>query len=163
MPLSSFGNLLPFLLLFLYIYIYINFIYVYIWSEKNILKVEFLINKTPSNTDLLPKTTGYHQRLWNICWKFFRFVHALFVLVNDLFVLFWVLKKFCRYMLCIFFFLLWIYALSLHARYIYMFKSHFNLWQKIVRPPFLYSSHFGLRSDFFKFKHDLGLLWNWVF
>ena len=64
-------------------------------------------------------------------------MHALFVLANDLFVLFWVLKKICGYMLCI-----------LYALYISMFKSPFNLWQKIFQSPFLRSSHFGLRSDF---------------
>ena len=70
------------LYIYIYIFFFFNFIYVlYIWFEKNILKVEFLINKAPSNTDLLPKITKFHQRFWNICWKFFRFVHALFVLV----------------------------------------------------------------------------------
>ena len=113
----------------IYIYIYINFIYVYIWSEKNVLKVEFLINKTPSNTDLLPKTTGYHQRLWNICWKFFRSVHALFVLANDLFVLFWVLKKFGRYMLCIFFFFCG-YMLCLYMLGIFTCSSHILIYDK---------------------------------
>lgn len=66
------------------------FIYVlYIWSKKYLLNVEFLINKTPSNTDMLPKTTRYHHRFWNICqnffilcmlWLFTWSMHALFVL-----------------------------------------------------------------------------------
>ena len=117
------------------IYLFLNFIYVYIWSQKNILKVEFLINKTPSNTNLLPKTTKYHQRFWNICWKIFRFMHALFVLANDLFVLVWVLKKFVD--TCFVFFFSFVDALSLHVLYISIFKSPFNLWQKIIQPPFL--------------------------
>ena len=94
-----------------------KFIYVlYIWSEKNILKVEFLINKTPSNIDLLTKTTRYHQRFWNICWKIFKFVCALFVLAIYMIYLFsfgywknlWVHTLY-------FSFLLWVNALFLHA------------------------------------------------
>ena len=77
------------LLLFLFIFIFIFICVIYIWSKKNLLKVEFLINKTPSNTDLLPKTTRYHHRFWNIYQKNFILcmlslftwsVHALFVL-----------------------------------------------------------------------------------
>ena len=74
-------------------------------------------------------------------------MHALFFLANDLFVLFWVLKTF-KGTCFVYFFLLWIYALSLYALYIFMFKPPFNLWQKIFQSPFLRSSHFGLRSDF---------------
>ena len=79
--------LLLLLLLFLFIFIFIYVIY--IWSKKNLLKVEFLINKTPSNIDLLPKTTRYHHRFWNIYQKNFILcmlslftwsVHSLFVL-----------------------------------------------------------------------------------
>ena len=102
-------NLLPLLLISssssmrIPLYIFLKFyLCLYIWSEKNILKVEFLINKTPSNTNLLPKTTKYHQRFWNICWKIFRSVYTLFVLANDLFVLFWVLKKFVVHAMYIF-------------------------------------------------------------
>ena len=74
-----------FFFFFIFIFIYV----IYIWSKKNLLKVEFLINKTPSNTDLLPKTTRYHHRFWNIYQKNFILcmlslftwsVHALFVL-----------------------------------------------------------------------------------
>ena len=55
-------------------------------------------------------------------------MHALFVLANDLFVLFRVLKKFVgTCFVFFFFFLLWVNALSLHALYISMFKSPFNL------------------------------------
>ena len=43
------------------LYFYFILFVLYIWSEKNLLKVEFLINKIPSNTDLLPKTRYYHR------------------------------------------------------------------------------------------------------
>ena len=54
------------------IYLFLNFIYVYIWSQKNILKVEFFINKTPSNTNLLPKTTKYQH--WSKIFYFILFI-----------------------------------------------------------------------------------------
>ena len=62
-----------------------------------------LINKTPSNTDLLPKTTRYQH--WS---KFFFFLSsvgnffsdlACFVLANDLFVLLLGTENICGYML----------------------------------------------------------------
>ena len=117
------------------IYLFLNFIYVYIWSQKNILKVEFFINKTPSNTNLLPKTTKYHQRFWNICWKIFRFMHALFVLANDLFVLFWVLKKFVDTCFVFFFFLLWMLCLYMFC--IFPYSNHLLIYdKKSSNPPF---------------------------
>ena len=140
-----------------YIYIYIYIYVLYIWTEKNILKIEFLIKKTPSNIGLLLKTTRYLKRFWKICWKIFRSVHALFVLAIYMIYLFsfgyW--KNLWVHVLY-FFFLLWMLCLSKLCD-ISMFKSPFNLWQKIVQPPFLCSSHFGLRSDF------LSLSMIWVF
>ena len=50
------------LLLSSLLYFYFILFVLYIWSEKNILKVEFLNNKIPGNTDLLLKTTRYHHR-----------------------------------------------------------------------------------------------------
>ena len=54
-----------------------------------------------------------------------------------------------------FFFLLWIYALSLHALYISMFKSPFNLWQKNVQPPFSLFKSLWIKIWLFKFKHNI--------
>ena len=156
-----FSSLSLSLSLSIYIYIYIfffffNFIYVlYIWFEKNILKVEFLINKTPSNTDLLSKTTRYQQRFWNICWKLSNLCMLyLFLLMIYLFSFgywknLWLNALhfffFCGYMPCLY--RLCIFPCSSHL---------FNLWQKIVQPPFLCSNHFGLRSDFL----SLSMIWN---
>ena len=56
--------LLLLLLLCIYIYIYIfflNFIYVYIWFEKNILKVEFLINKHQATLICYQKPPGTNR------------------------------------------------------------------------------------------------------
>ena len=155
-PLRVVVSLLPLFLKNIYIYIYV----LYIWTEKNILKVEFLIKKTPSNIGLLLKTNRYHQRFWKICWKIFRSVHALFVLAIYMIYLFsfgyW--KYLWVHALYFFLFLLRVYTLSLHALYIFMFKSPFNLWQKIVQIYDLMEGLvfvFGLRSDFL----SLNMIW----
>ena len=158
-PLHVVVSLLPLFLkkkIYIYIYIYV----LYIWTEKNILKVEFLIKKTPSNIGLLLKTTRYHQRFWKICWKIFRFVHALFVLAIYMIYLFsfgyW--KYLWVHALYFFLFLLRVYTQSLHALYISMFKSPFNLWKKIVQIYDLMEGLvfvFGLRSDFL----SLNMIW----
>ena len=96
-----------------------------------------LINKTPSNIDLLPKTTRY-QHLSEFLFLFFylkkkknQILHALFLLKIYLFSC-WVLKKICGYMLCNFCFILWMFCLSKLC----------DIWEKIgigyfsSNPPF---------------------------
>ena len=143
---------------FLRIFFLILFMSNLIWEIH--FEGRVLINKTPSNIDLLPKITRYHQRFWNSCWKIFKSVHALFLLMIYLFSFgYW--KNLWVHVLY-FFFLLWMLCLSKLCD-ISMFKSPFNLWQKIVQSPFLCSSHFGLKFYFlslawFGSSLELGIL-----
>ena len=120
-----------------------------------------LINKTPSNTDLLPKTTKYQH--WSeyffflpIKKKKFQILHALFLLKIYLFSC-RVLKKFCGYMLCnLFYFILWMLCLSKLC----------DIWEKIrieyfsSNPPFSIQDFKSLWIEiwFFKFSMILGIL-----
>ena len=115
-------------------------------------KGKVLINKTPNNIDLLPKTTRYQH--WSdffffflpIKKKKFQILHALFLLKIYLFSC-RVLKKICGYMLCkFFFFILWMLFLSKLCE----FEKKWELGILVPTPLSLFktSSHFGLRSDF---------------
>ena len=85
--------------------------YIFLFMSNLIWEINFegrdLINKTPSNTNLLPKTTKYQH--WS---EFFFFTYqkkkisdlACFVLAKDLFVLLPGTEIFFSYMLCNFFF-----------------------------------------------------------
>ena len=102
-----------------------------------------LINKTPSNTDLLPKTTKYQH--W-FDFFFFQILHALFLLKIYLFSC-WVLKKICGYMLCNFIYLFC--GCSTFLSYVISEKkSEFGILVPTPLSLFKTSSHFGLRSDF---------------
>ena len=102
-----------------------------------------LINKTPSNTDLLPKTTKYQH--W-FDFFFFQILHALFLLKIYLFSC-RVLKKICGYMLCNFIYLFC--GCSAFLSYaISEKKSEFGILVPTPLSLFKTSSHFGLRYDF---------------
>ena len=98
MPLSSVAYLLPLLLLSsssspLYIYFLKFYLCLYLIWEKHFEGRVF----DQQNTKQHWSATKNHQvptEILKYLLKTFKSLHALFVLVNDLFVLFWVLKKF---------------------------------------------------------------------
>ena len=111
-----------------------------------------LINKTPSNTDLLPKTTKYQH--W-FDFFFFQILHALFLLKIYLFSC-RVLKKICGYMLCNFIYLFC--GCSTFLSYaISEKKSEFGIL--VPTPPFSVQDFKSLWIEIWFFKFSM----IWVF